>query len=115
MCNNNKNGGKEICQVLMEPDLWVADPAPGGDVAIAYRPRRQGPAQHLKVEILHRLQIRSSSPPMYRDTPGATIRSTAWAVAASRGDAAGALASAADVEEGDSGKGVVSVEGRYCK
>ncbi|KQC08358.1 MAG: hypothetical protein APR55_11755 [Methanolinea sp. SDB] len=62
----------------MEPDQWVADPAPGGDVAIARRPRRQEPAQHQKVKRLHRLQIlSSSSPPMDRDTRGAIILSTA--------------------------------------
>ncbi len=115
MCNNNKNGGKEICQVLTEPDLWVAAPAPGGDVAIAHRPGRQVPAQHRKVKRLHSLQIQSSSPPMDRGTPGAIIRSMAGVGVASRGDAEEALAAAADVEEGDPGKGVVSVEGRYRK
>jgi len=109
----------------MEPDLWVADPVLDGDVAIVLRHRWREPVQQQKAKRqhrlhrLHRLQFRGSSPPMHRGTRQVTL-STVWAEAVSPGDAeedsaAAAEAAAADVEEGDSGKGVILIEGRYCK
>ena len=91
-----------ICQVLMEPDQWVADPGQAGDAVTALRPRRHKPVQQQKAKRQQRLQFQDRSPRTYRDTREA-IRSTALAEAASPADVEGASA-AADVEEGDSGK-----------
>lgn len=106
----------------MEQDQWVADPEQDGGAATALRPRRQEPVQRQKAKRQHRLQFQVSSPHMYRGTRQVTLYMV-WAEAVSPGDAgedseaaaADAADAAADVEEGDSGKGVVLSEGRYCK